>query len=818
MFRDLRSLFLQVADLTPTERTTWFDRHGVTPEVRGEVESLLQFDQAAGQPLTECIAATARQFLGGEPVAGSRCGSFELVRLLGRGGMGAVFLAERHDGEVRQRAAIKFVRNMAPQELFLRERQVLAGLNHPGIARLLDAGHTVEGQPYMVMEYVEGEPVDVYCRNLDLSRKLELFLKIADALAYAHRNLIIHRDLKPSNILVDAAGQPKLLDFGIARMLDESADAGMTTERILTPEYASPEQVRGSAHTTATDIYSLGAVLYQLLTGRSPHAVPPGSDATMEEMVCRKDPAAPSSLNRTLPRDLDYIVAKALRKEPEERYAAIDAMADDIRALLESRPVRARAGNTWYRARKYLRRHWLPVSAAAIILLLLAAGMLEVNRERAAAQHRFQQLQQLANQVLTFDGEVLQLPGATKARQRIVSVSMAYLDGLGKEARGDPVLARDLANGYLQLAKVQGVPSFPNLGQLPEAEASLAKAESSIQTALRPDAGEPYLVAISAQIALLRMMVADTRKNDQTLTFAAQCAARLESLTRGGRAPNALLGEVSTHWINLANGYLNQHHFEEAVRYGRRGVEFGRKYGALTMTQAAGLSLVANALRQSGDLDGALAAITESRQMIEAAPSPNDVHKLSTLYSVLWRQGQILGAEASVSLGRSDDALPPLQRAFDLMDDLASKDPNDSLSRDRMGSAALQLGDVLCRRDPGTRADGLRPRYPASARDPEVGARAPYGGAAAGALVVRTDRSASPARGRRTLGGSLEASPGHQGLSGRQDRRRHRGCRRPAGAGPSAIGKRRHRALSGHRPQSVGRYRGGATASRGRPH
>jgi serine/threonine protein kinase len=204
--------------------------------------------------------------------------------------MGAVFLAKRADGEVEQRVAIKFVRSAAEEttfrDRFLRERQILASLSHPGIARLLDAGHTAGGQPYLVMEYIDGTPIDVYAETLDLRGKLRLFLLVCDAISYAHRNLVIHRDLKPSNILVEAGGQPKLLDFGIARILDEQTDRNLTKELLLTPDYASPEQVRGAAHTTATDVYSLAAVLYRLLTGRSPHT---SADGRAEDSVAKFD-------------------------------------------------------------------------------------------------------------------------------------------------------------------------------------------------------------------------------------------------------------------------------------------------------------------------------------------------------------------------------------------------------------------------------------------------------------------------------------------------------------------------------------------------
>ena len=266
---------------------------------------------------------------------------------------------------------------------------------------MIDAGRTGGGRPYLVMEYVDGVPIDVYAAGRDLRDQLELFLRVCDGVSHAHRHLIIHRDLKPSNILVDAAGQPKLLDFGIAKLLDDAtAEQTMTVERLLTPGYASPEQMRGESQTTATDVYSLGAVLKKLLA----------------------DP---------IPKDTDAILSKALRTEPEERYASVEAFANDIRAYLDNKPVAARSGNTWYHARKVLRRYWVPVTAASVAIAGLAIGLYIANRQTAVAQKRFLQVRHLAAEVLSLDHELQFLPGASSARFRIVSMSAAYLDGLG---------------------------------------------------------------------------------------------------------------------------------------------------------------------------------------------------------------------------------------------------------------------------------------------------------------------------------------------------------------------------------------------------
>ena len=373
-----------------------------------------------------------------------------------------MYLAERVDGEVEQRVAIKVIgqRRFEPAfvDRFLKERQILATLSHSAIARLLDVGHTADGQPYLAMEYVDGVPIDAYAVKLDLRGKLELFLKVCAAVSYAHRNLIIHRDLKPSNILVENSGEPKLLDFGIAKIIDATVDQTLTQEAILTPAFASPEQVRGTAQATTSDVYSLGAVLYQLLTGQSPHAISAQSHHAIELAVCLAEPEAPSRVNTALPRDLDFIILKALRKEPEERYASVDALADDIRAFLESRPVRARRGNAWYAGRKFLRRYWVPVGAAAAMICSLSAGLFIANRERVIAQRHFLEVRQLANKLFDIDALARQLPGSTKTRQLIVDTSLEYLGRLSADAKSDPGLALEVGNAYMWVARVQGVP------------------------------------------------------------------------------------------------------------------------------------------------------------------------------------------------------------------------------------------------------------------------------------------------------------------------------------------------------------------------
>jgi serine/threonine protein kinase len=474
---DVQQLFHELADLSPADRQQIFrDRH-IGSEVRAEVESLLGYDSTHHEYLTGRVSRAAEGLLRSVDVREqARCGPYKLVRLLGSGGMGAVYLAERTDGEIQQQVAVKLLRagehRNAWRDRFLKERQLLASLNHPSIVHVIDAGHTEDARPYLVMEYVDGQPIDVYAASIDLRDRLRLFLRVCDGVAHAHHHLIIHRDLKPSNILVDASGQPKLLDFGIAKLLDQTGDVTQTVERLLTPNYASPEQLIGTTQTTATDIYSLGAVLYKLLTG----AVP-------------SDSIPPSRMNPDVPKDLDFIILKALRREPEERYASVETFAADIQAFLESRPVEARSGNTWYRTRKFLRRYWIPVAAAALVIASLVGGLYVANRQRVIAERRFLQLRQLSNKVFELDKAIRNLPGSTEARQRLVSASLEYLEGLAANGHGDIDLAQEIGDAYEQVAEIQGVPTGLNLGEFGKAEASLARADAFIDMVLaaRPE-------------------------------------------------------------------------------------------------------------------------------------------------------------------------------------------------------------------------------------------------------------------------------------------------------------------------------------------
>src|SRR5882757_8133097 len=436
-WQKIQSLFEEVVDSGPEERIARLASSCQgDSDLRESVEALLASDERTEDPLINAIGAAAESLLEEhqDRLLGTRIGPYRIVSILGQGGMSTVYRGERDDSQYQQTVAIKVLHHATPhprlRSRLHSERHILATLDHPSIARLIDSGDLEDGTPYLVMEHVDGESIDAYCdsRTLFVRERLELFIQVCGAVQYAHRNLVVHRDIKSANIFVTGDGIPKLLDFGIAKLLapeslSHTLPVTRLQERILTPENAAPEQVLGRPITTATDIYSLGVLLYQLLTGRSPYRLLSYSQLQLERAICMDDPARPSQmvvaklsaetdidrsrisdrrglspqrLRTRLSGDLDAIIAMAMRKEPDRRYPSVEAFADDLQRHLTGRPVLARQGDWRYHAAKFLRRHALPAIgiAAVMVGLSVVAGVtlwqnhrIELARE-ATAQER----------------------------------------------------------------------------------------------------------------------------------------------------------------------------------------------------------------------------------------------------------------------------------------------------------------------------------------------------------------------------------------------------------------------------------------------
>ena len=445
-------------------------------------------------------------------MVGQRVGPYQIVAAIGQGGMGEVYRAIRVDDQYQKEVAIKLIRAGRESQLviarFKNERQILADLEHPNIARLLDGDTTADGIPYFAMELIEGESILDYCdrNSLDLPQRLHLFLQVCSAVQFAHQHLVIHRDLKPANILVTASGTPKLLDFGVSKILgseNETGSAEQTLALMLTPAYASPEHVKHELMTTASDVYSLGVILYELLTGRHPYPTDGRPDQLLRA-VCEEEPEKPSAavkkkltpsdsrgsvaraggsiksdrkISKRLQGDLDNIVLMALRKEPERRYSTVEQFADDIQRYLGNLPVTARRDTARYRAIKFVLRHKAGVAATAMVLLVVFGVFAIALRQERIAVRRFNDVHALANSLI-FDvhDSIKDLPGSTPARKLIADRAVRYLSELARESSGNIPLQRELANGYERLGMVQGHTLQDSLGDTKASLESYTKA------------------------------------------------------------------------------------------------------------------------------------------------------------------------------------------------------------------------------------------------------------------------------------------------------------------------------------------------------
>jgi len=489
--------------LTQSDRAAYLDREVHDPELRAEVRDLLGYQKDASAILgmgnwqDRNLAADSEANT--EPsLQGTLLGPYRLLSELGRGGMGTVYLAERADGVYEHNVAIKVLQEslftQGLVERFKQERQILARLSHPGIARLLDGGVTPDGRPYLVLEYVDGISIDQFCikQKLDTRACLLLFLEVAEILQSAHQQLILHLDLKPANILITAEGRPRLLDFGIARMLAESDDATLHAEetiRLLTPRYASPEQLRGEALGVASDVFSLATLLYRLLTGVLPYPVEGTSQLEAARMIASVDPVLPSktvalSRSHKFKDDLDAILMKALRKVPQDRYSTVAAFAEDVTRHLQQRPVVAHADSLRYRTGKFLRRHGSIVIATtlAISLLTLTTSLairaaIKAEQSRKIAERRLKDVQDIAHSyVFDLESMLKEIPGTLHVRQFVLSKAKRYLDAMYQEREGDVALAHDVVEGYTEIGRVQATPAEASMSDPASALVSKAKA------------------------------------------------------------------------------------------------------------------------------------------------------------------------------------------------------------------------------------------------------------------------------------------------------------------------------------------------------
>jgi len=722
--------------LSESERADWLESLAKQdPGLAKQLGDLLQAQKAADRE--EFLLQGPMDGAPSPGLAGQTIGAYRLVSPIGQGGMGTVWLAERSDGRFQRRAAVKFLSHaligQRGEERFRQEGAILASLTHANIAALWDAGVSTTNQPYLVLEFVEGQPLDRYCdeHKLGIRARIELFLKVLGAVAHAHANLIVHRDLKPSNVFVNSEGEVKLLDFGIAKLLDERPDYASLTQDAgspLTPAYAAPEQLIGQPITTATDVYALGVLLYEILTGQHP-AGANRTPADLIKAIVDTDPLSPSKvltstsqeerslaaanrgvdadkLRKQLSGDLDVILAKALKKDPKERYVSVGALAADLRNYLDEEPISAHRDSFAYRTNKFVKRNLVPVSIFSVALVAVIAslsiGLFVANRERKAAEQRFAQVRQLANKFIDLDNEIRGLPGATGVRKEMTADAQQYLASLGSVGHVNDDLALEIANSYVRVAHVQGDPTSANLGMFPEAEANLNNADKFVDSILSHDPTNRHALIVSAMIEHDRMVLADAQgRDDDSIQHANRAAAQLDRFMTLYKIEAGEAWGVVYFYGNIAEIYQNRRRFPKSILYAKRALEIAQPFPRVLATQGTTYVLLASDLWISGDLEGALQGVDAAILIVQQKAANGHLSLQMNLANALSIKGMILGRrDAEPSLGREQEALAVLQKALDIAEEFAKKDLNDHLSRHHEALFSLEMGNILRHGDP----------------------------------------------------------------------------------------------------------------------
>jgi non-specific serine/threonine protein kinase/serine/threonine-protein kinase len=708
------ALFDSAMEIPRGEREAWLMAAcGSDAALFAEVRSLV----AAAESESEASADAARGFA----ETGQRFGAWETIRVLGSGGMGTVLLARRI-GEFEQEAALKLI---APHlvgpyfaDRFRVERQILANLNHPNITKLLDGGVAESGAPFLVMEYVDGPPLSVYAdeRKLPVRERIVLFLKICEALEYAHRNLVVHRDLKPGNILIEeATREPKLLDFGTARVLDDSGEAPVTRHRLVTPRYASPEALRHAPVSTQSDVYSLGIILYEQVTGGTPFRgapaeegrfLPPESAINAEAAAARG--CSLRELGRVAKSDLARILRKATEPDPQHRYRSVADLAADIRAYLDGRPVLAREQTLPYRTLRFVLRHKIATACVGLAAMAIVAGTVSTLWQARKAERRFQEVRQMANHMIfDLNADLQQIPGTTALQRRSVERSLAYLDRLTAEAGGDATLRLELAKGYRNLGDVLGNPFRANLGDRSGAEAAYRRGLAAIQTSSPELAARLERAKLELQIASMKSFggnpaeLAGVREAVERLRSigAEKGASSADTTLEVARALLFLGGRVSAGGGNVEDTASEEAEklFGEAEREARSILDRSPGHGGAIRVLAQidnsrAIRIGSSEPEKAVELHGRALGWLSRLQSAEASGLDARRLRANILLNTGWAEGQA---------GKYADSIAHVQEAGAILEAWAAADPEDTNARYQTSGVYRTLGIVH-----GYRGDG----------------------------------------------------------------------------------------------------------------
>lgn len=691
----IEALFLAGADLSPAQRETFLDQQCQgDPQLREEVLSLWRHDGADELPLRDAINAGAASVLNDNPAGLPELGPYRIEREIGRGGMAIVYLASRVDGEFQKRVAVKLIKRGMDTALVIerlrRERRILAALEHPSIARLLDGGTTADGRPWIAMEYIDGLPIDRYCedRHLSIEQRCLLICQVCDAVAYAHRHLVVHRDLKPTNIFVAPDGNPKLLDFGIAKLLREDEGGGndpLTRGSLtpLTPEYASPEQIQGEPVTTASDVYSLGVVLHELLTGERPNRAKPSTLA-----------ALPARVRRRLAGDLDNIILMALRDDISRRYGSAEQLAEDIRRHLQGLPVHARRDTLLYRSGKFVSRHRTAVAAGFLVAASVITGAVIDIRQANATRERFDQLRGFARTALVdLHAQLSDIPGTAKARQALVAYVDDYLRHVAAQHAGDDTaLATEFATTYLRLGEMQGT--------TPEAIASFENGLRLLERKRQHGALSPADLLVLARLRVREgatfLDLGRIPEGVENMTAAAKLAGSLGDIAY----PEAELVQAFANW-RLARLHRQQYRLQEAEAQARAAIAAGEEilrrgfrtkevYQILTGARHV---LGAVQRRQGHWLEGLETyqkVLAENEQRAQAEPGS------ASLQREIARSHQILGDMVVRTPGHDENQVRyHVRSAIAIAERLAALDPADKTAQSELAQYLSSGAETL---------------------------------------------------------------------------------------------------------------------------